>query len=659
MSICTKAALLLASAAIAALLGVSGCAGSEPAPGGDSAGLAVPNDNRTPAGTLRDGVLELNLEARLVRWKGEPSLLSPDVSDPTVVTVLAFGEEGGPVTIPGPLIRVPEGTEVRVRVRNSIPESVSIGLPGPALREEGMSSHAGPELVVRGLTAGTAPDDILRVPRGEVREIRYRADKPGTYFYWATPSDRAIRIWTGRDAQLAGAIIVDPKGIAPDPDERIFVITMIDMFPAESSASPEDDVFRRAINGRSWPDTERFHYTVGQPVRWRWINASAENHPMHLHGFHFRLLSRGNGSSETLLPDQEQPLIVTERMSPGSTFRMEWIPTRPGNWLFHCHILDHIVPAVERDEAARAHDLHDVRKHALEAMAGLVIGMTVSDEGGQAAKDGTRQKLRLVALEKPLDDGKTQRGFAVEDETGPPVKAPAATAPPLVLKRGEGSEITVVNRLTEPTTIHWHGMELESFYDGVAGWSGADSRLAPLILPGDSFAVRMTPPRAGTFIYHTHMDETEQLVQGMAGPLLVLEPDQTFDPTLDRIFTIGGESDGDYPVNINGHTEPLPASFDAGTEYRLRFIQITQGVSTDITLSKNGVPLRWRAAAKDGAELPAALQVESDATLRANAGETFDFLWTPREAGEAVLLVRYDQFLSKREVDLRQVFRIR
>jgi hypothetical protein len=41
--------------------------------------------------------------------------------------------------------------------------------------------------------------------------------------------------------------------------------------------------------------------------------------------------------------------------------------------------------------------------------------------------------------------------------------------------------ITVVNRMREPTTVYWHGMELESVCDGVAGWSRTGSRNAPLI----------------------------------------------------------------------------------------------------------------------------------------------------------------------------------
>ncbi|MCI0432883.1 MAG: multicopper oxidase domain-containing protein [Gemmatimonadetes bacterium] len=608
---------------------------------------------------LRDGVLELDLEARLARWEGEGSDLAAGARDPSIITVLGFAEEGGPVTIPGPLIRVPQGTEVRVRVRNSIPDSVSIGLPQPALREAGMSSVAGPVLIVRGLRAGTMPDDTLHVPQGETREVRYRADRPGTYFYWATPSTRVLRTWSGRDASLAGAIIVDPAGTTPDPDERIFVITMLDQLPDSTHPFSRDDLFRRAINGLSWPGTERFHYTIGDTVRWRWINASFSFHPMHLHGFHYRLLARGDGISETILAPDEQPLIVTEQMKPGGTFRMEWVPARAGNWIFHCHNVDHINPVIDRDEAARTHDLHDVRQHALEAMAGLVLGVTISDDGSSAVSTPPHQRLRLVALERRLDQDRVLRGFALGIGSDPVADSFSVPGPRLILTRGETTEITVVNRLSEPSTIHWHGLELESVFDGVAGWSRTGARIAPLIAPGDSFAVRITPPRAGTFIYHTHMDETDQLAQGMAGPFIVLEPGESFDADRDRIFLIGGQAEGDYPVNINGHVDPPPATSRAGTEYRLRFIHITRGTGIDIELAQDSVPVRWRAVAKDGADLPPALRIEGFARLHTDTGETFDFLWTPAHAGNAVLTVGYDLFFERRRVEITQTILIR
>ena len=90
--------------------------------------------------------------------------------------------------------------------------------------------------------------------------------------------------------------------------------------------------------------------------------------------------------------------------------------------------------------------------------------------------------------------------------------------PMLELEQGRPAAITVRNRLAEPASVHWHGMELPSYFDGVAGWSGAGAMRAPLIAPGDSFTARFTPPRAGTFIYHSHVAEARHLASGMYVP---------------------------------------------------------------------------------------------------------------------------------------------
>jgi FtsP/CotA-like multicopper oxidase with cupredoxin domain len=235
---------------------------------------------------------------------------------------------------------------------------------------------------------------------------------------------------------------------------------------------------------------------------------------------------------------------------------------------------------------------------------------------------------------------------------------PSIPGPPLLLTRGKTTEIAVVNQMSEPTTIHWHGMELASVYDGVAGWSRTGSRIAPLIAPGASFAVRIQPPRSGTFMYHTHMDETDQLVQGMVGPLLVLEPGEVFDPTLQRLYLIAGEEEGDHAVSVNGLREAPPEEFRAGTTYRLRFLHITSGADIEVAMRRGDVFARWRPVAKDGADLPPSLQVETDARFRTNTGETYDFEWTPRQVGDVTLSLTYQPFFATEDVELVRVLRV-
>jgi FtsP/CotA-like multicopper oxidase with cupredoxin domain len=105
------------------------------------------------------------------------------------------------------------------------------------------------------------------------------------------------------------------------------------------------------------------------------------------------------------------------------------------------------------------------------------------------------------------------------------------TGPPIVLEQGKPIEITVANTLKESTAVHWHGIELESYYDGVPGWGGIDEKRAPAIEPGHKFVARMVPSRAGTFIYHTHWHDNAQLTGGVHGPLIVMPPARRTTPT--------------------------------------------------------------------------------------------------------------------------------
>jgi FtsP/CotA-like multicopper oxidase with cupredoxin domain len=77
----------------------------------------------------------------------------------------------------------------------------------------------------------------------------------------------------------------------------------------------------------------------------------------------------------------------------------------------------------------------------------------------------------------------------------------------------------------------------------------------------------------------------------------------------------------------------------AGTEYRFRFINISDGTTADISLSDGARNLSWHALAKDGAMLPAAMQREVEAKFRTQAGETYDFTWRPSEPMRIDLVV--------------------
>ena len=98
-------------------------------------------------------------------------------------------------------------------------------------------------------------------------------------------------------------------------------------------------------------------------------------------------------------------------------------------------------------------------------------------------------------------------------------------APVLRGRQGQPIEITVVNKLREPTTIHWHGLRIDIAMDGVPFLSQAP------IMPGQVFVYRFTPPDAGTFWYHPHVNSVVQLGKGLAGLMVIEEaPGQGFEP---------------------------------------------------------------------------------------------------------------------------------
>ena len=89
---------------------------------------------------------------------------------------------------------------------------------------------------------------------------------------------------------------------------------------------------------------------MGDTVRWRVINASQHAHPMHLHGFYFSVLGRGTSLTDTVYAPDAQRSAVTEALTVGTTMALRWVAERPGNWLFHCHWINHIDAALRLDD---------------------------------------------------------------------------------------------------------------------------------------------------------------------------------------------------------------------------------------------------------------------------------------------------------------------
>jgi FtsP/CotA-like multicopper oxidase with cupredoxin domain len=379
-----------------------------------------------------------------------------------------------------------------------------------------------------------------------------------------------------------------------------------------------------------FPYTESLTYATGDSVRWRVINASDREHPMHLHGFYYRLDALGDARADTLFSADRRPWVVTDNLLSGTTMAVTWSPDRPGNWVFHCHILFHVMGDLSLSDHRAAQD------GSMERMSGILIPLHVRAKPGRAypAAVGPGRTLHLFVQSHP-NVYRNEPGFGFVLQEGPSLPAPDSIripGSPIVLTRGEPARIIVVNHLGEPTAVHWHGIELTSYYDGVPGVSGEPGHLLPSIAAHDSFTAVYTPPRAGTFIYHTHIDDVKQMEAGLYGPLIVLPPGHTFDSTTDHIVTISLHEYADtFDVLMNGSVRPEPIVLRARVPNRIRVVIIPAAGSGELTLLSDTTPVRWRALAKDGADLPAALATERPARQLVSVGETYDFELTPRD----------------------------
>ena len=160
----------------------------------------VSNQNRNIAGILANGVLKVQLELRSGTWR-------PEANDGPQLFVQAFGEAERATQIPGPLLRMPEGTTVHANVTNKLTMKATV---------YGLNTRPGDA------TIG------VEIPAGESREFTFIAGAPGTYYYWARTTEplkgkfRTVVQPLRADAYLNGAFIVDPPG--PVVADRIFVI---------------------------------------------------------------------------------------------------------------------------------------------------------------------------------------------------------------------------------------------------------------------------------------------------------------------------------------------------------------------------------------------------------------------------------------------------
>src|SRR5690242_15126823 len=190
-----------------------------------------------------------------------------------------------------------------------------------------------------------------------------------------------------------------------------------------------------------------------------------------------------------------------------------------------------------------------------------------------------RYRLEAGEVEWEIAPGRTVRGYGFNGQVPGPILEAQQDVP---------LEIAFTNRLPEPTVIHWHGLRIPAAMDGTED-------VQRPIQPGETFTYRFTPPDAGTFWYHPHLNEPEQLEKGLYGALIVRAADADAAGEADELALDGEQLlvFDDLRVDKSGQIAKFGGLKDRhnGREGNVRLINGTS--EPELTIAAGQIE-RWR-----------------------------------------------------------------
>jgi FtsP/CotA-like multicopper oxidase with cupredoxin domain len=271
-------------------------------------------NGRSLAHRLRNGVKEFHLIAQEIEHEFAPGS-----------KIKAWGYNG---TTPGPTIEAVEGDRVRIYVTNRLPEHTTVHWHG-ILLPSGMDGVGG-----------------LNQPHirpGETYAYEFTLNEFGTRMYHPH-ADEMVQLALG----MMGLFVIHPRN-NPWPVERDFGMILHNWALHPGTYRPDPSIMTEfdlwTLNSKVFPAIDPMIVRTGQRVRIRVANLSMHDHPMHLHGAHFRVA----GTDAGRVPVSAQFPLTTTLVPVGGAVDIEFVARLPGDWAFHCHKSHHTMNAMGHD----------------------------------------------------------------------------------------------------------------------------------------------------------------------------------------------------------------------------------------------------------------------------------------------------------------------
>ena len=227
---------------------------------------------------------------------------------------------------PGPTIECVEGDKVRIFVTNKLPEHTTVHWHG-VLLASGMDG-------VGGLTQP-------QIKPGKTFVYEFQMKKSGTFMYHPH-ADEMVQMAMG----MMGFLVVHPRDPTLHRVDRDFVFLMSTYDIQTGSYVPKvntmTDFNLWTWNTRVFPGIDHLVAAKGDRVRIRIGNLTMTNHPIHLHGYDFRVTCTDGG----WVPEAAQWPEVTVDVAVGQMRAIEFTAAEPGDWALHCHKSHHTMNAM-------------------------------------------------------------------------------------------------------------------------------------------------------------------------------------------------------------------------------------------------------------------------------------------------------------------------
>ena len=210
------------------------------------------------------------------------------------------------------------------------------------------------------------------------------------------------------------------------------------------------------------------------------------------------------------------------------------------------------------------------------------------------------------------------------DERAEPVKALGYNAqwpgPTIRVNQGDRVRAIFTNNLEESTSVHFHGVEFEDFFE-----DGVPFVTQLPIMPGEEYAYEFTAVNPGSLMYHSHHNATDQVGRGLLGAFIVEPPQPQAEYDREYIW-ISNDTLGGFTINGHGFPAVVPLVVAQGERVLVRFMNEglmmhpwhSHGFAMEL-VARDGIPLGSAAHRAD--------------TFGVNPGERWDAVITADRLG--------------------------